>query len=87
MVDWKNSKLFISRKRKKDDGRHVLSARRGGLLSAGVQCLLIEDVARCFISACNFQDDHLWRQGMMALVFSDAGVAKWCCSKNSCKVR
>ena len=47
MVEWKNSKLYISGKPKKYDGGHVLSARRGVLLSAGVKCLLIEDVARC----------------------------------------
>ena len=33
-------------------GGHVLSARRGVLLSAGVQFLPIEDVAGCFASAC-----------------------------------
>ena len=46
-------------------------------------------VAGCFASACvgYFQDDHLWRQGVMDLVFWDAGVAKRYCSRNSSKVR
>ena len=31
-----NSNVYISRKPQKEDGGHVLRARRGGLLSAGV---------------------------------------------------
>ena len=46
MVEWKNSKLFTSRKPKKDDGGHVLSARRGVLLFSGVKERIATGLAR-----------------------------------------